>query len=750
MNSTRVFFPPRGHLADRTAEIQHPAERGSWIWHPDRSRRETAFLRFRLGISFETPAAPVIHVSADQRFQLRCDGEEVTFGPDRCDREHWTVQSLRLELSPGDHELEALVWFIAEPPTLTERDENTGTEAGPAPPMAQISHAGGFLLWTKDFSGGAMNTGEAAWRVEDLTGAVALSRPRIPHYCDVGPEFSFDLERWSAGPTATPVIVEAPVIPNHHGIRRPGRGLYPADLPEQRREDWSGGRIRAVREGVGESGFEESSADRRQPWQDLLAGTSRTVPSRSELTVLWDLEDYHCGYPQLAAVGGAGASVEWKWAEALYEESSPDAVGEESPKGNRDAVAGKAFLGLGDRWIFGKRESHSIPALWWRAGRYVLLRIVTREEPLTLNRLGVRLTGYPFGKAGAWRSSDADWDGLLPVFERSLRCSAHETWTDTPYYEQMCYVGDTRLHALGNYAWFTDDRISRRALEQFDWSRRPSGLIAERYPSEWRQESVTYSMIWPVMIRDFVLWRDDFDFVRSLLPGLRSLLAEIEGMLDPEGLMKAAPGWPFVDWVPDWFQGCGPGVREADSSILNLHWVLCSLASAEVEAACGDPDLSRRCRRLAETTMGALLRRYWDADRQLLRDTAGHDDTSEHAQILALLTGMLAPKQAEGCLAALRGGTLGARTSVYASFYLLEAFYQHGAGEDFHRKLGFWRALPGQGFRCTPEAPEPSRSDAHAWGAHPWWHTLASIAGIRPGAPGFRKVRIAPCPGSFR
>jgi len=53
------------------------------------------------------------------------------------------------------------------------------------------------------------------------------------------------------------------------------------------------------------------------------------------------------------------------------------------------------------------------------------------------------------------------------------------------------------------------------------------------------------------------------------------------------------------------------------------------------------------------------------------------------------------------------------------------------------------------GFTSTPEAPEPTRSDAHAWGAHPAWHSMASIAGVRPSSPSFRTVRIAPCPGAL-
>ena len=48
------------------------------------------------------------------------------------------------------------------------------------------------------------------------------------------------------------------------------------------------------------------------------------------------------------------------------------------------------------------------------------------------------------------------------------------------------------------------------------------------------------------------------------------------------------------------------------------------------------------------------------------------------------------------------------------------------------------------GFKTTVELPEPSRSDCHAWGAHPVYHTFASVLGIRPDGFGFHAVRIEP------
>jgi hypothetical protein len=87
------------------------------------------------------------------------------------------------------------------------------------------------------------------------------------------------------------------------------------------------------------------------------------------------------------------------------------------------------------------------------------------------------------------------------------------------------------------------------------------------------------------------------------------------------------------------------------------------------------------------------------------------------------------------------------KPSLYFTHYLIEAWAAVGDGQRIVDALGFWAALPDQGFVTLPEAPEPSRSDCHAWCAHPLFHSAATIAGIRPAAPGFARVRIAPCPG---
>jgi alpha-L-rhamnosidase len=52
-------------------------------------------------------------------------------------------------------------------------------------------------------------------------------------------------------------------------------------------------------------------------------------------------------------------------------------------------------------------------------------------------------------------------------------------------------------------------------------------------------------------------------------------------------------------------------------------------------------------------------------------------------------------------------------------------------------------------FTTWPETPDPSRSDTHAWSSHPTHGLIEYVAGIRPDAHAFARVRIAPHLGSL-
>jgi hypothetical protein len=67
-----------------------------------------------------------------------------------------------------------------------------------------------------------------------------------------------------------------------------------------------------------------------------------------------------------------------------------------------------------------------------------------------------------------------------------------------------------------------------------------------------------------------------------------------------------------------------------------------------------------------------------------------------------------------------------------------------GLGERYIEQLAPWQNMLALGLTTTPEKPPPSRTDSHAWAAHPNYGLLATVLGIRPGAPGFASVVVSP------
>jgi alpha-L-rhamnosidase len=404
------------------------------------------------------------------------------------------------------------------------------------------------------------------------------------------------------------------------------------------------------------------------------------------------------------------------------------------------------FRGVGDTFIF-TGPSGTASTLWWESGRFVRLLVEAGERPLVVHGLAWRETGYPLRVEAAWACGDAGFDASVGLMERVLRRCAHETFMDCPYYEQLQYIGDTRLECLAMRSLTRDHRLADKALAAFAWSLDYRGLLCSRYPTCHEQNIPTFSMLWIGMLHDVLLYGDPA-LVRTHLGCMRSVRETARARVGADGVVASEPGWNFVDWVPSWRDGEPPGAETGGSSV--VAWLLaCALMqSAELEEWAGEPALAERDRATARR-IAAGCEACWDATRALYRDVAGGSTYSEHAQVMALLSGLLPAERAARLLDSLASAPDLARTTVYFSHYLFEVAARYRRPELMLPRLSFWSGLAGQGFTTVPEAPEPSRSDCHAWGAHPLYHRLASILGIRPSAPGFAAVRIAPMLGTL-
>ena len=735
----KVFLPLRLDLGDTGISPVQPIDDAAWIWYPDNSQKPKVkraeyfasgwsgpvLLKFRK--DFEATNQTVrIHVSADERFELFLDGQRIARGPDRSDVEHWCYSTYNLQLAPGTHRLEALAWSI-----------------GPYAPVAQLTWRGGFILKAEGNYDPLLTTGKATWEVAKLDGyefpspTLFVGSQFVAHGC--GPQ-------WKEGQYVRAEVVRGAIKPQMVGESAAGWKLFPTRLPDQLDREINVGQAIAL--GVGSLGpddlvrAEQVHNPYLPKWQAVISGRDEVVvPTNTETFLLWDLGNYYCAYPLCEVSGGAGAKMTWGWAESLYLPGS-------NAKGQRDEFIGKTFHGTTDTFLPEGGDHQKFTTLWWRAGRWCLISIKTGAEPLTIHRLMLNENRYPYENECSFDDGDTNLSGVINLAVRGIQMCSHETYMDCPYYEQLMYDGDTRLELLTTMAMTRDDRLVKRAIELFDYSRRNWGFVNERYPAYMPQDSPTFSMIWALMLRDYAYWRNDPEFVKARAIGLRSMLEHFEPYVNKDGLLENLPGWPFMDWVPGWRAGDAPD-GTGISSLNNLLYVYALQKSAEIEDSLDEPLLAQRLRAKADRTATAVRAKFWDETRSLMADNLAHDQFSEHAQCLALLTDTLTGDQAKRCFDQLLSAPDLKRTTIYFSFYLMETWQKFGRGDLIIERMNFWKDLVRQGLKTPVEMPGNTRSDCHAWGSHPLFHLQASVAGVRPASPGFRTVRIAPEPGDL-
>ena len=721
-------LPPRGEAQRPEPRVFANAPAASWISHPTAPGQEYGVFHFRR--TFELAARPehfVVHVSADNRYRLFVNGEQVSSGPQRSDLMHWRYETVDLapHLRAGRNVLAALVW-------------NWGQHR----PVAQFSRRTAFLL-QGDSDGEAVVNSGTEWKVFQNPSYAPIPVELRTYYA-APPGESVDGDRYPWGWRELDFTDDDwPAAASRRGAgseriqlrgtdftgQAGGWQLAPRSIPPMEEKPVRFARVRRTSGIDANEGFLKGDGD-------------LVVPARSRGRLLLDQAHLTNAYAVVETSGGKGSTISLTYAEALK-----NAAG---LKGNRNEVEGKTIEGVKDVFRPDGGEHRVFQTLWFRTYRYVELEVETQDAPLHIHDVHGIFTAYPF-ELRARFDSDLPWlADLWQMDWRGARLCAWETYFDTPYYEQLQYVGDTRVQALISLYMSGDDRLVREAIQHFDLSRIPEGITASRYPSDLGQYIPTFSLIWIAMVHDYWMHRDDPGFVRSMLAGVRSVIGWYEARVDDAGLLGGIPWWPYVDWVPTWPGGVPPGGREGHSTVISLLYVYALERAAQMEDKLGLPDEATRDRKRAAAVREAVRAKAWDAARGLFRDAPGVDLYSQQTNILAVLTDTAPEKQARAVMERVLDDASLTQATYYFSFYLFEALKTAGLAERYVERLTPWQGMLAMGLTTTPENPEPTRSDSHAWSAHPNYGLLATVLGVRPDSPGWRTVRIAPALGPLK
>ena len=506
-------------------------EKTCWCWLPEFNLPGFGFFRKTFKVT-DTNCKMKLHVSADNRYNLYLDGRIIGRGPCRSDLEHYIYETYELEISPGEHALAAHVAVFG--------DGCRGNEVA----QAEMHYGSGFLA-----AGGVFKDARKIINLETLEGwkcRLDESRTHRSHNIEFGhfaaippmenivfanlarkwTEVSFDDSAWISPRDAGPVTLRDTMA-----VQLTQWWLTPRQIPMLEEKE------AAFSSAVKSEGIDISSVN------DWIKGKSQLRISKdAKITI--DAGHLTTAFPKLEFDSGMNATVKITYSESLFVDTR---------KLERDSKDGSVF-GYSDMMKLDGKASCFEP-FWFRTFRFVEIDIKLKGIPLSIKTPRFTTFMYPFDLKADIETGDGEIRKIWDIAWRTARLCANEHYYDCPYYEQLQYIGDTRIQALISYCATGDGRLGRQAILQFDWSRLPEGVTQSRYPSSAKQVIAGFGLYWVMMVKDYYEYFGDKELVKAVFPGILAVLEWFERHRLDNGLIGHLPYWNFTDWLPEWPDG---------------------------------------------------------------------------------------------------------------------------------------------------------------------------------------------------
>ena len=676
----------------------------NWIWTPDWTPEDTenariVLFRVRMDLCAKPEFFPV-RITADTRYKLYVNGHLAEYGPSRGDLHIWYLDEVDLApwLSPGENIISAAV--LRYPADV--RKGNHG--------MFRTKNPGLYIEGVQPDTWRCRTDRLTSFYAEDEQFAPL----QIHEHAAGDPETSGWMETGYDDSSWEPAFCYArEQLPE---VLLPER-LVPRTIPYM---------FRNCRHFT----LPESE-----------------IPARSEKSFVLDAGEELCTFLRLEMSGGAGAKVELLQSECYVTEHG---------KENRLDPEHGHLEGYTDTYTVSGKSTEVYAPYWFRTFRFLKITVRTHDEPLQLLALEGEDTGYPLETRAEAATSDESLADIWDISLRTLRRCMQETYTDCPFYEQLQYAMDTRSQILYTYAISMDDRLARKAIDDFSRALRPDGMINCSYPNMTVNVIPGFSIYYILMIHDHMMYFGDRELVKRYLPAADRILQFFASHRTPGGLVDKvggvnglAPYWSFIDWAEEWMptQGMPAAGLRGPLTMESLLLLLGLRAAAEL-ADFAEDDRASGYRQQAEA-LSAAIRKHCMREDGMLTDGPGAPELSQHAQVFGILSGVLTPEEGRRNLLYALDTPGIARCSVAMCFYLFRALEITGLYSRTDSLWEIWRDMVRNGCSTCVEAENFARSECHAWGALALYELPSVILGVRPAAPGYEKIRVAPVPGAL-
>ncbi len=207
--------------------------------------------------------------------------------------------------------------------------------------------------------------------------------------------------------------------------------------------------------------------------------------------------------------------------------------------------------------------------------------------------------------------------------------------------------------------------------------------------------------------------------------------------------------WSFIDWALPWAETTGMPTAGLKGPVTmeSFLYIYGLLYGADILEYMGRGDTAEEYRRRAGQVKKAVNTYCVDSKGRYM-DGPGIEEYSQHCQVFALLTDTVSIEKGRKLLEeSLQDTDTYAACTVAMAFYLFRALEKADMYEETRAIWDLWRNMIAKHLTTCAENDLDERSDCHAWGALALYELPSVTLGVRPGAPGYKKIEVCPTPG---
>ncbi|MDF2721263.1 MAG: alpha-L-rhamnosidase [Paenibacillus sp.] len=407
-----------------------------------------------------------------------------------------------------------------------------------------------------------------------------------------------------------------------------------------------------------------------------------------------------------------------------------------------------------DTWTLSGEEDE-LELYDYKAFRYVevLADPLAAVDP---DSFAVIVRHYPLDEdACRFESSNELLNAIWAICKNGVKYGTQENYVDCPSREKGQYLGDNTVitHA---HAYISGDlRMYRKSLEDFALlsARVCPGMMAVA-PGHLMQEIADFSLQYPMQLLQYYRFSGDRDFLAAMYPVAERMIRHFAAYGREDGLLESFNDkWNLVDWPENLRDGYDfplkKGHIQGCHNVINAFYYGALTTMSDIREALQLPQAGEK--EAIEQLRFAFVQAFYDPEQKRFVDAEGSRHTSLHANVLPLLFGLAPDEAVPSIVQLIREKRLSC--GVYMSYFVLKALARAEAYELLYElivsdDLHSWSTMVKEGattcFEAWSKELKWNTSLCHPWASGPIPLLIEDIFGIKPAAPGWKKVRFAP------